>query len=858
MNKIRYSIFALLCLLVLQLKVAFGQDDGCPQSITFQQNHTFSSEISAENTIESSQSTVNPNVNVVFKAGDLITLSDGFIAKENSNFRAFNGTVNCNNMSFTGGNGSCQEVNIEEIEKNGFGTHILKFNPVTAQNDPIPYVIIKETDPNFTPIIIEVTWQSVVFHSVPHNDSEGPINKEDFIVYVDTGCTPPGQGTIPGACANAVETFSLGATQGGEEWRTLESNIPITPENSYQLTVEAQLTNGGIAEVGVKSNDPATNWFKTFATIDNNTNFNPIIIDFDAMSTLNQMDLYIRKVSPGSSLEVRKVCLVNLEEGSDPGPISDNESNSFLSDYPTPDESACGMYVGAATPLNFTFGADNDKQRYMDTLGTNFNITVHENGLKMEYVKGSKCRPGDSNCSVDNSCAFNINCGHNYSAADEGLDILLDSYPQMKVRGHTLCWHGGDDGVGGSNNPDYLLQFVNNTSAVESALNCSGFQGENGCLAQELQRYITKTITDLNNTYPGHFESWDVVNEAIQGKIVEGFREFENSSSNSGSEFTFNNGIPCIWEKIGYESNLTANGFDIPLYIRLAFEAAASVTPPDQALIYNDWGAEIVDRELGDNDPRNRFKMDTQFEMVKALKGAGVRIDGVGFQCHFKLDEINNNSINEFRQNINRYLNDPVINPASGSEFKIYFTEVDIRIPNVKPDGSPNLVTEEKLNAMADQYKMLMDLALEFPGNVVGFITWGITDKYSWVPALGAHPKALLYDDSYNRKNTYDKVLESLNTGNCSNGSNRINNDFSSYEESIFTAYPNPFDQTLKIDFEEDNGKMSIYDMAGRAILTQNIDGSQTSVNTKNLKAGYYLIEVKSNDKIERQKIIKH
>jgi len=92
-------------------------------------------------------------------------------------------------------------------------------------------------------------------------------------------------------------------------------------------------------------------------------------------------------------------------------------------------------------------------------------------------------------------------------------------------------------------------------------------------------------------------------------------------------------------------------------------------------------------------------------------------------------------------------------------------------------------------------------------------------------------------------------------------GSQRATNDNEgqfSEQKSLFAAYPNPFNKTLQVGLKEKNGELKIYDMAGRAVIHQKLQSKLTIINTKELQAGCYLIEVESNGNIQRQKIIKH
>ena len=77
-------------------------------------------------------------------------------------------------------------------------------------------------------------------------------------------------------------------------------------------------------------------------------------------------------------------------------------------------------------------------------------------------------------------------------------------------------------------------------------------------------------------------------------------------------------------------------------------------------------------------------------------------------------------------------------------------------------------------------------------------------------------------------------------------------------EIANFQVYPNPFSNSLTLQTEKEHGIMRIVDMTGRTLLQQSIDGLNTTIDTKTLKPGYYLIEVENGGKTQTQKIIKY
>ena len=59
-----------------------------------------------------------------------------------------------------------------------------------------------------------------------------------------------------------------------------------------------------------------------------------------------------------------------------------------------------------------------------------------------------------------------------------------------------------------------------------------------------------------------------------------------------------------------------------------------------------------------------------------------------------------------------------------------------------------------------------MEACLENPGVCTAFLTWGFTDKYTW---LGSGQYPLPFDKNYNPKLAYQSMLNTLNNYSSSN-----------------------------------------------------------------------------------------
>ncbi|WP_443097789.1 endo-1,4-beta-xylanase [Treponema succinifaciens] len=211
---------------------------------------------------------------------------------------------------------------------------------------------------------------------------------------------------------------------------------------------------------------------------------------------------------------------------------------------------------------------------------------------------------------------------------------------------------------------------------------------------------MNEHIETIMSRYKGKIAEYDVVNEM--------FNEDGSMRQN-------------IWYKtIGAD------------YIELALKKAHQVDP-DAKLLLNEFN----------NEEKGHPKADAMYNLVKNLKERGIPIDGVGMQLH--LDARISYSEDAIRQNIQRY---------EDLGIAVSFSEVDVRIPieNSKAYES----------AQENIYLMLYKIASEMP-NVTSFITWGISDKHSWVPStFPGTGNALLYDEDFKPKPVYNAILKEL------------------------------------------------------------------------------------------------
>jgi len=139
-------------------------------------------------------------------------------------------------------------------------------------------------------------------------------------------------------------------------------------------------------------------------------------------------------------------------------------------------------------------------------------------------------------------------------------------------------------------------------------------------------------------------------------------------------------------------------------------------------------------------------KSDAMFNLVSSLKQQGVPIDGVGFESHLILGQVPST----MQANMARFAN---------LGLDVAITELDIRM------NTPSTATT--LAQQANDYQTVVNDCLAV-SRCVGITTWGVTDKYSWIPGtFSGQGAALLFDENYNAKPAFTSVLQALG-GNTS------------------------------------------------------------------------------------------
>lgn len=232
--------------------------------------------------------------------------------------------------------------------------------------------------------------------------------------------------------------------------------------------------------------------------------------------------------------------------------------------------------------------------------------------------------------------------------------------------------------------------------------------------------FFKNHITTVAGRYEGKVYSWDVVNEALN----------EDGTM----------------RKSVFLSKLGDN------FVTEAFRLAQAAAPATE-LYYNDYNNEQPKKRAG------------CIALIKKIKDAGVRIDGVGIQGHWHIGRV---PFKEIEESILQY---------AELGLKVMFTELDIEVlprnfsgadvnqrmkedPSLNPyvNGLPDSVQQQ----LASDYEKLFRLFLKHKDKVTRVTFWGVDDGQSWLngwPVRGRTNYPLLFDRNLQPKTAFFKVI---------------------------------------------------------------------------------------------------
>ncbi len=238
--------------------------------------------------------------------------------------------------------------------------------------------------------------------------------------------------------------------------------------------------------------------------------------------------------------------------------------------------------------------------------------------------------------------------------------------------------------------------------------------------ADSIRTFFTNHIKTVAGRYDGKVLSWDVVNEALN---EDGTMRKTVFLQYLGDDF-------------------------VTEAFRLAQQAA-----PKTELYYNDYNNEQPKKRAG------------CIALIKKVKDAGVRIDGVGIQGHWHVGKV---PLKDIEESILQY---------SAMGLKVMFTELDIEVlprnfqgadvgqrmtANAQSNPYPDALPDSVQTQLANDYESLFKLLLKHKDKVTRVTFWGVNDGDSWLngwPIRGRTNYPLLFDRKNQPKPAFYKVV---------------------------------------------------------------------------------------------------
>ena len=234
---------------------------------------------------------------------------------------------------------------------------------------------------------------------------------------------------------------------------------------------------------------------------------------------------------------------------------------------------------------------------------------------------------------------------------------------------------------------------------------------------------LKEHVAAVVGRYKGRIGGWDVVNEALE----------EDGTL-----------LKTLW--------LEAIGED---YVAKAFEFTREADPSAE-LYYNDYNL------------WKPAKRDAAIRLVQGLEAKGLRVDGIGEQAHWGVDDPPLEAIDAALAAIRASGTTPLVTELDmdvlprdpdmwGADLA---KKAQIRAAtNVYPNGLPDAVQQKLARRYADVFQLFLK-------HRVGRVTfWGVTDATSWLhdfPIPGRVNYPLLWDRDGREKPAFDAVVETL------------------------------------------------------------------------------------------------
>ncbi|MGO9640484.1 MAG: endo-1,4-beta-xylanase [Candidatus Acidiferrales bacterium] len=256
-------------------------------------------------------------------------------------------------------------------------------------------------------------------------------------------------------------------------------------------------------------------------------------------------------------------------------------------------------------------------------------------------------------------------------------------------------------------------------------------RGHNLCWHQDNPKWLEAALTPQNAAtiledhvrtvaghYAGRIHSWDVVNEAV---LPEDGRKDRLRKS--------------IWlQMIG------------PEYLEVAYRTAAEADPKAR-LTYNDYGLER-------DNPGHGRRRKAVLELLRWFRKKDIPLHAVGIQSHLTAS-----LVPPTWKGLNHFLNQ-----VQDLGLDVYVTEMDVEDLELPGD----IPARDRM--VADLYRNYLEDVLKHP-SVKAVLTWGFTDKYSWLNRSrhqrpdNLPKRPLPFDADLRPTPAFDAMIEALEKG---------------------------------------------------------------------------------------------
>ncbi len=217
---------------------------------------------------------------------------------------------------------------------------------------------------------------------------------------------------------------------------------------------------------------------------------------------------------------------------------------------------------------------------------------------------------------------------------------------------------------------------------------------------------MLQRVTDMVSRYRGKIDSWDVVNEPV----------------NPAADRTDHLRADVFLSQIG------------PEYLGLA-HIAARAADPEAHLVLNECGVEY-------DTPEMDRKRAAVLDLIENMRKRGIPIDALGVQGHLSVGRY---PFSE--QKLRDYLRQ-----AAAMGLEIQITELDCTDELAPPD----IPARDRM--VADEYRRFLDVVLDEPAVKI-VMTWGLSDRYSWIVRHENNPAERRPDGTAERPLPFDRDL---------------------------------------------------------------------------------------------------